>query len=153
MVLAEAGEDFHNGAVVNTAQKLLKKKPAAGWKYERLRRKGIRGLKFHVFEEPTVVGSPLIVWSFVAVTESSLEKDQAKSFIEKLIYITEVMRSYDDEWRNGDTLAAQVSFAPILLDKMEQVTSQGRLAMVNENITTTKELKAENVKLARTISL
>jgi len=31
MVLAEAGEDYHDGAVIGTAQKLLKKKATPGW--------------------------------------------------------------------------------------------------------------------------
>ena len=84
----------------------------------------------------------------MAITETSLEEDQAKSFLEKLVYITDVMRSDNDEWRNGDMLAAQESFAPILLDKMEQVSSQGRLAMVNDSISTTKELMSENIEMA-----
>lgn len=147
-MLAEAGEDHHDGVVIATAQKLLRKKATPGWEYERSRRNGLRGMKFHVFEQPNVEGSPLIVWSFVAITESSLEEDQAKSFLEKLVYITDVMRSGNDEWRNGDMLAAQESFAPILLDKMEQVSNQGRLAMVNESISTTKELMSDNIEMA-----
>jgi len=101
-----------------------------------------------VFEESEEKGSPLIVWSFVAVTESSLEEDQAKSFLEKLVYITDAMRCDDELWRNGDMLAAQESFAPILLDKMEQVSNHGRLAMVNASISTTKDLMAENIEMA-----
>ena len=112
---------------------------------ERSRRNGIRGIKFHVFEDASDV---MIVWSFLAVTEDSLEEDQAKSFLEKLVYITDVLRSEDYTWRNGDVLAAQESFAPILLNKMEQVSDQGRLAMVNENISSTKDLMAENIERA-----
>jgi len=148
IVLVEAGEDFHEGAVIRTAQKLLKKKATPGWEYKRSRRNGLRGIKFHVFEESEEKGSPLIVWSFVAVTESSLEEDQAKSFLEKLVYITDAMRCDDELWRNGDMLAAQESFAPILLDKMEQVSNHGRLAMVNASISTTKDLMAENIEMA-----
>jgi len=148
IVLVEAGEDFHEGAVIRTAQKLLKKKATPGWEYNRSRRNGLRGIKFHVFEEPDDKGSPLIVWSFVAVTESSLEEDQAKSFLEKLVYITDAMRCDDELWRSGNMLAAQESFAPILLDKMEQVSNQGRLAMVNASISTTKDMMAENIEMA-----
>jgi len=147
VVLVEAGEDYREGAIINTAQKLLKKKPTPGWEYVS-RRNGLRGMKFHVFEDATEVGSPMIVWSFLAVAEVSLEEDQAKSFLEKLVYITDVLRSDDYTWRNGDVLAAQESFAPILLNKMEQVSDQGRLAMVNQSISTTKELMAENIERA-----
>jgi len=145
VVLVEAGEDYQDGVIISTAQKLLKKKPTPGWEYERSRRNGIRGIKFHVFEDASDV---MIVWSFLAVTEDSLEEDQAKSFLEKLVYITDVLRSEDYTWRNGDVLAAQESFAPILLNKMEQVSDQGRLAMVNDSISSTKDLMAENIERA-----
>jgi len=148
IVLTEAGEDFYDGAVIKVAQKLLKKKATAGWEFERSRKDGLRGMKFHLYEDSDVEGSSMIVWSFVSVTESSLAEEEAKSFLEKLVYITEAMRCDDKVWRNGDLLAAQASFAPILLDKMEQVSSQGRLAMVNESISTTKEIMAENIQMA-----
>lgn len=148
IVLAEAGEDLYDGAVVNTAQKLLQKKATAGWEFARSRREGLRGFKFHVFDESNVGTEDMIVWSFVAVAETSLEEDQVKSYLEKLVYITEVMRSNDDEWRNGDMLVAQATFAPILLNKMEQVSRQGRLAMVNDSVNSTRELMAENIEMA-----
>lgn len=134
--------------MVNTAQKLLKKKATAGWEFARSRREGLRGFKFHVFDESNVGTEDMIVWSFVAVAETSLEEDQVKSYLEKLVYITEVMRSNDDEWRNGDMLVAQATFAPILLNKMEQVSRQGRLAMVNDSVNSTRELMAENIEMA-----
>jgi hypothetical protein len=34
VILAEAGEDSHGGAVIELAQKLLEKKPTAGWECE-----------------------------------------------------------------------------------------------------------------------
>ena len=34
VILAEAGEDSHDGAVIELAQKLLEKKPTAGWECE-----------------------------------------------------------------------------------------------------------------------
>ena len=69
----------------------------------------------------------MIVWSFGVVAETSLEEDQVKSYLEKIVYITEVMRSNDDGWRNGNMLVEQATFAPILLNKMEQVSHQGDL--------------------------
>lgn len=140
-VLAEAGEDNYDGAVIKLAQKLLKKKATAGWEF--VKSKGLKGYKFHLYDE----SSTNIVWSFAAVAESSLDDDQVKSFLEKLLYITEPMRE-SPEWIHGDTLCAQASFAPILLQKMEQVASQGKLAMVNAKLNTTKEIMAENIELA-----
>jgi hypothetical protein len=89
----------------------------------------------------------MIIWSFAVVSEASLEKEQVQSFIEKLVYITEPNRG-SSEWREGPMLCAQTSFAPILLNKMEQVDYQGRLAMVNEQINSTKEILHQNIDLA-----
>lgn len=122
------------------AQKLLKKKPTAGWEY--VKSKGLKGIKFHVFDNSS---GNMIVWSFSAVAESSLDEDLVKSFLEKMVYITEPMRE-TEEWIHGDVLCAQASFAPILLQKMEQ--SVDRVAMVNQKINTTKEIMAENIDMA-----
>ena len=89
----------------------------------------------------------ILIWSFAVVADKSLEKEQVKSFIEKLVYITMPMRD-DELWRHGDLLCAQNSFAAILLHQMEQVDEQGRLAMVNEKLNTTKEIMRENIELA-----
>jgi hypothetical protein len=143
-VLAEAGEDNNGGTVIELAQKLLKKKATAGWEFSKSR--GMKGMKFHVFDEVQGPGD-LLVWSFSAVAESSLDDAQVKSFLEKLVYITEPLRE-SPEWIYGSTLCAQATFAPILLQKMEQVSSQGKLAMVNQKINTAKEIMAENINLA-----
>lgn len=163
MVLAEAGEDNRDGAVVEVAQKLLHKKPTHGWEYEHARRAGLRGMKFHVYDEETKYSddvfnttqqqqeqqqqTDVLIWSFVVVADKSLEMAQVKSFIEKLVYITMPMRD-DELWRTGDLLCAQNTFAPILLQKMEQVDDQGRLAMVNEKVNTTKQMMKDNIELA-----
>ena len=42
IILAEAGEDSHGGAVIELAQKMLEKKPTAGWECE---------LTIHAFEK------------------------------------------------------------------------------------------------------
>ena len=133
-------------------------------KVENARRAGLRGIKFHVFDNETnkVIVDDMygglfdqesdekaetIIWSFAVVTDKSLEEEQAKSFLEKLVYITMPLRE-DEMWREGDLLCAQNTFAPILLQKMEQVDEQGRLAMVNEKVNTTKDIMRENIELA-----
>eukprot|EP01083_Nonionella_stella_P259181 885206_1 len=162
IVLAEAGEDKYDGAVIRLAQKLLTKKPTAGWEFEKARKTKLHGIKFHVFDDSSsnanANGSSfgsgfgsgsaeMKVWSFAAVAEKSLDSDELRSFVEKLFYITEPLRE-SEEWRNGEMLCAQASFAPILLQKMEQVQEQGKLAMVNQKLNTTKEIMADNIELA-----
>jgi len=146
-VIAEAGEDNYNGEVVALAQKLINKKQTAGWEYEKNRKVGLTGIKFHVFDHNENEANKEIVWSFAAVSEKKLEEDQVKSFLEKLVYITVPWRE-SQEWREGQVLVGQEQFAPILKQKMDQVASQGRLAMVNETIDTTKEIMAENIEMA-----
>ena len=63
------------------------------------------------------------------------------------VYITLPLRE-DVSWREGELLCAQATFAPILLQKMQQVDEQGRLAMVNNKVNTTKEIMRENIELA-----
>lgn len=122
-------------------------------------------MKFHVFDNETkkvvvddVFGgmfdateenakTEVLVWSFLVIADKSVEDEQVKSFLEKLVYITMPMRE-DESWRQGDLLCAQHTFAPILLQKMQQVDEQGRLAMVNDKVNTTKEIMRENIELA-----
>jgi hypothetical protein len=120
----------------------LNKKATHGWEF--VKKKGFKGIKFHVFDNSS---RGMVVWSFCTVAESSLDDSQVKSFLEKLVYITEPMRE-SEEWHTGDVLSAQSSFAPILLQKMEQVTSQGKLAMVNQKVNTTKQIMADNIEMA-----
>merc|ERR1712038_854623 len=106
--------------------------------YENSRRAGLKGTKFHVFDNGTtrkvvvddVFGgmfdqeaddekSEELIWSFAAVADKTLEDAQVKSFLEKLVYITMPLRE-DDDWRKGELLCGQETFAPILLQKMEQ---------------------------------
>ena len=145
IILAEAGEDHYEGGVIKLAQKLLKKKPTAGWEFQRSHRDGLKGIKFHVYDHSGEGGLSKTIWSFAAVAESSLEEVQLKSFLEKLVYVTEPLREENQEWRTGDTLSAQESFAPVLLHLMEEVTRRGKLAMVNEKIDSVKEIMSDNI--------
>mmetsp|Transcript_21961 Transcript_21961/g.26901 ORF Transcript_21961/g.26901 Transcript_21961/m.26901 type:complete len:171 (-) Transcript_21961:291-803(-) len=104
-------------------------------------------MKFHVFEQSLNEGDESFIWSFCAVADKKLEDAQVRSFIEKLVYITEPFRE-SPEWREGDLLCAQASFAPILLQKMEQIQDQGRLAMVHQSVNTTKEIMRENIEMS-----
>jgi hypothetical protein len=50
-------------------------------------------------------------------------------------------------WLHGGTLAAQVSFAPTLLQRMEQASSGGRLAMVSSKVDEVRSIMADNIEL------
>lgn len=149
VILVEVGEDNYDGAVIELGKKLLSKKATPGWEFQRNKKKQLRGIKLHVFEhvgQRDNMPEQKLVWSFAAISESSLEKEQVKSFLEKMVFITEPMRQ-EEEWRCGDLLCAQESFASTLLQRMEQVEYQGRLAMVNQQIQSTKEIMSKNIDL------
>jgi len=136
--------DEGEGQVISLAQKLLKKKPTPGWEFQRSRTKGLRGVKFHLYDDG---GDERLIWVFACVADSSLEESQQKSFLEKLVYLTEPLRDDDYRWREGELLACQATFGPLLEQRMEQVAHQGRLAMVNQHINTTKQIMSDNIEM------
>jgi len=148
-ILAEAGEDqSQDQSVIHIAQQLLKKEPTPGYEYYK---KGfgakLRGIKFHVYDQK--VNEPLLIWSFCAVYDSSILTDlvQVKSFLEKMVYLTDHWREYDEEWRLGDVLAVQESFAPILYQRMQEVTYLGKMAMVHDQVDSCKEIMHNNINM------
>jgi hypothetical protein len=42
--------------------------------------------------------------------------------VEKIVGISELFRETDDTWKYGSTLAAQDNFAPILQQRMQEVS-------------------------------
>ena len=119
-ILVEAGADEGEGEVTGLAQKLMKQKPTPGWEFQRSRRKGLRGLKFHVYDDGDGCDEGRLIWVFACVADKSLEDSQQKSFLEKLVYLTEPLRLDDYLWREGGLLACQGTFGPMLFQRMEQ---------------------------------
>lgn len=145
-ILVEAGEDNFDGQVTRTAQELLKKRPTPGYEYYSPFRSPLKGIKFHVYEKQQA-SDEFIIWSFCCVHDTTVKKDQAQSFLEKICGLTQIQREEEYRWRHGDTLAAQESFAPILLQRMEEVTYMGRSAMVNQQVNSVKEQMGRNIDL------
>ena len=52
-----------------------------------------------------------------------------------------------EAWLHGGTLAAQDSFAPTLLQRMEQASSGGRLAMVSSKVDEVRSIMSDNIEL------
>ena len=153
VILAEAGQDEWDGAVTATAQGLLQKKGTAGWEYHSSPLKNgprnpfrknncLKGVKFHLHDSE----SSQIVWVFAAVyNPQNVELKEVQSFIEKIMGITEMNRDEDRAWRTGPKLACQSSFAPILLQRMEDVTYLGKMAMLSEQLDTSKQMMQDNI--------
>lgn len=134
----------------------------------------LKGVKFHIYEHgegfsstlpeggrtkdddgvtrgegEAWAGRPeLTVWVFAAVYDGErLTKAQVQSYVEKIVAITEVFRDDDETFRHGGTLAAQATFAPILLQRMQEVTYLGKAALLEEKLESTKETMQRNIEL------
>uniref|UniRef100_A0A7S0Q670 V-SNARE coiled-coil homology domain-containing protein n=1 Tax=Coccolithus braarudii TaxID=221442 RepID=A0A7S0Q670_9EUKA len=142
IVLAECGEDQRGGAVLSLARKILSKKPTAGWEFERTG--SLRAAKFHVHNNATAGRE--MVWAFSCVFDSDFSELQARGFLEKLAFLTEPLRE-TREWQGGGTLASQDSFAPTLLQRMEQASSMGRTAMITSKVDEVKMIMRDNIEL------
>ncbi|KAL3932709.1 MAG: hypothetical protein SGARI_003889 [Bacillariaceae sp.] len=57
------------------------------------------------------------------------------------------MSSPQDVWRYGSQHAAQDAFAPVLLQRMEEVSYYGKLAMCNAKVDAVKEIMSRNIDL------
>lgn len=137
VTLAECGQDHHGGAVLTLAKKILGKKPSPGWEYAWLGR--LRACKFHLHEKS-------VVWSACCVYASEFSELQAKGFLEKLLFLTEPLRE-SPLWRQGGNLAAHASFAPTMLQRMEQANSTGKLALVTQQMDEVKGMMHENIEV------
>jgi len=148
VILAEAGDDVFDGSVAQTARELMKKKPTPGYEFHTQgRKRGIshrlKSVKFHVYDH---CEEQVLIWVFAAVYDPSIIKlKDVQSFLEKIVAITEVFRE-SEEWKYGDTLACQASFAPILLQRMQEVTYYGRMALLEERLDATKALMQQNIE-------
>jgi Synaptobrevin len=148
VILAEAGEDELGGQVIQTAKGLMSKKDTAGYEFYNCRTYRCRGIRLHVFEKDTLTGS-MLVWKFAAVYHKELvDLEQVESFLQKLVMITQIPRENDYNWRHGEALAAQATFAPTLLEHMKEVAYLGRLAKVHKEIDGVKEIMAKNIEAA-----
>jgi Synaptobrevin len=175
VILMNAGEET-DGSVTQTAQDLLNKPSTPGFEFhtqssnshtgtvERVRQlatsfsrdnasKGdsserLKGIKFHVYEQDTDTEGGMIMWVFAMVYRSStLTKRQAQGWLEKIVVLTENFREHDRAWRYGGNLAAQPVFEPILRQRMQEVTHYGKIALLEEQIESTKLVMERNIEL------
>jgi hypothetical protein len=159
VVLAEANNmDYAwEDNLREAAELLLQKKPTPGWEYVTLHRRNLRspvahppqpklkGMKFHIYENNM---DGLIIWSVSAVYDpAAVETLQVQSFIQKIVTITEMFRETDPSWKYGSALAAQKTFAPILLQRAEEISYLGKMAMVNDQVESLKQIMAKNIEL------
>ena len=116
----------------------------------------LRGCKFHIFEHDEDEVEKVRIWVFAAVYDSSLvEQLQVQSFLEKIVALTEMFRNNNNDnnnddassenWKTGGTLSCQPTFAPILLQRMREVTYLGKMAMLQEHLDNSKQIMGDNI--------
>jgi hypothetical protein len=151
-ILAEASiqNEHYDEYVGETARLLFRKKETPGWEYATLSRRNcpkLKGIKFHVYDHTAEGDFHIWVFSCVYDPTSSVEALQVQSFIEKIVGISELFREHDSAWKYGSHLAAQDTFAPILLQRMEEVSYLGKHAMVNSQLDSLKSIMANNIEM------
>lgn len=144
-MLAMAGEAVISEGVESTARQLLNMKPSIGWDiYQQKswrRRGGYKGLKFPVYQEYQVNSDQLTIWTFACVYNSAhITTRQAKSFLEKIVAISEMFREVDDAFKRGRDMACQDQFGPVLQQRMDEVTSMGEMAIVDGDFELSNEI-------------
>jgi hypothetical protein len=145
IILAEAGEDDGSGAVIKTAQKLHKMKPTGGYEKTRSLRGAYRGLKFHLHDSTSENADGVIIWTFCCVFKpSEISEELAKAFLTKLVYVTEPLRGMP-WWREGGLLSAQPSFAPTLQQQMQNIRTDGQVAIFHRHVHETKAIMTSNI--------
>jgi hypothetical protein len=166
VILAETGEECYGGLVSETARGLLARKATPGYEFHQQRKwpkasfrsrsttttgihqPRLRGCKFHLFEHDEENVQDLTVWIFAAVYDAScVDQAQVQSFLEKIVALTEIFRDDAPDWRTGDSLACQATFAPILQQRMQEVTYLGKMAMLEERLESSRKMMSENVDL------
>ena len=159
-VLAEATNlDYPwEDAVREAAEQLLRKKPTPGWEFVTLHQRRtlrspvdhppqpkLKGTKFHIYETNS---DGYFIWSVSAVYDpTAVSGAQVESFVQKIVGITEMFRETDPSWKYGSRLAAQKTFAPILMQRMDEVSYLGKMAMVNEQLESLRGIMAKNIEI------
>ena len=111
----------------------------------------LKGIKFHVYENSDEMYDCCsyhhqgghhgpIVWVFAAVYNPEAWENyndiivDVKNFIQKIEGLTALPRLCDPAWRKGPPLSCQVSFAAILLQRMQEVTYYGKWARMQQSL-------------------
>lgn len=148
-VLVETGSN--DPAVRETAQGLLSRKPTPGYEFHQRRR--LRGCKFHLYEHDTSSSreeddddSALLLWVFAAVYDASIvTQAQVQAFLQKIVILTDLPRQEDPEWRSGYN--CQTTFAPILQQRMEDITYLAKIVALEHQLETTRAIMERNIEL------
>jgi hypothetical protein len=145
-LLVVVGDELLN-EVLSTARNLLNKKATVGWdSYQQSWRGGLKGLKFHVYQEGS--GEELIVWTFACVYDSARNsRRQAQSFLEKIVVISEMWREADDSWKKGRHLACQHLFGPVLQQRMQEFSYLGDIAVADNGLNISRDVVTTNRNL------
>jgi len=90
----------------------------------------------------------LRVWVFAAVYDPlQATVKEVQSFLEKMVTLTENFREHDPVWLTAGTLGLQATFAPILKQRMEEVTYLGDMALLDQKIQACQLQMEQNIDL------
>lgn len=162
---ATAGWEYHNsGSMVSNNMAFWNKNKSQGQQQQSQQQQQqprLKGIKFHLYDNSAAClrddndnngcHNEMLLWVFCAVyNPATIEQVSVKSFIEKMIVLTELYRDTDETWRQGTTLSCQASFAPILQQRMQEVSYNDngeKLALVQDQLEITKNIMQDNILL------
>lgn len=148
-LLVHAG-DLACDDVRHTIRHLLEKRPARlGWDIYTSNVHGARkGIKFHIYQ-PRIDGSGDIdTWIYACVYNSKrTSRNTVQTFLMKLVILTETARQTTPSWRQGDVLACQEEYQPLLMQQMCQVRSLKTSLIVSSTMALARIMIMQNRKL------
>lgn len=126
----------------------------------------LKGIKFHVYEHEAASDeeddsndllldkssnsdrdtTSMRIWVFAAVYDptAGVTKHDVQSFLEKIVTISENFRP---DWTGTATLGLQSTFAPILKQRMEEVTYYGKMALLDQQIQACQQTMQDNIEV------
>jgi Synaptobrevin len=135
------------------------------------KKKALKAVKFHVYEHVNSSSSSdrhltngnddadgssrlaprcpqRIIWVFGTVYDPEITtRHDVQSFLEKIVTISENFREHDAAtWRTCSTLGLQSSFAPILQQRMEEVSYLGHMALLDRSIQACQYQMEQNIE-------
>jgi len=154
---ATPGFEYHSGSLIRSSLRQERR---------------FKGVKFHVYEhvsrdddeeevdefqpqglqewqnDNTNETPHLRIWVFAAVYDPlQATVKEVQSFLEKMVTLTENFREHDPVWLTAGTLGLQATFAPILKQRMEQVTYLGDMAQLDQKIQACQLQMEQNIDL------
>eukprot|EP00980_Cylindrotheca_fusiformis_P029404 scaffold23471_cov141-Cylindrotheca_fusiformis.AAC.1 len=152
-VLCSVPEQHSDPRVRKASLEILRKKATPGFEFfnSKSQSSRLKAIKFHVYEHVENTEYEITefrLWIVAAVYDPTvIDVRSAKAFIDKIVVITEPFRDDDQNWKYGPEYCAQDSFSSVLQQKMSEAAALGKLANVQDEIDSLKQVMSRNIEM------